>query len=122
MSIGAPQLRTCGSCQSLLSKCRTRTQCSNRKRTDWNKPAQRLLTERMRVSTLLLAMSALLAACGGENSDSNVKAPGVDESVKTRTLEAGADLMQDKTPLRALNAYMDGFHFYNGDMKSQMEA
>jgi hypothetical protein len=71
---------------------------------------------------LLLAMSALLAACGGENSDSKVKTPGVEESVKTRTLEAGADLMQNKTPLRALNAYMDGFHFYNGDMKSQMEA
>ena len=30
--------------------------------------------------------------------------------------------MQEKAPLRTLNAYMDGFHFYNGSMKGQMEA
>ncbi|MFO7305907.1 MAG: OBAP family protein [Gammaproteobacteria bacterium] len=40
----------------------------------------------------------------------------------TRALEAGADLLQDKTPLQALDTYMDGFHFYNGDFNGQMEA
>lgn len=70
----------------------------------------------------VVALSSLLGACGGENTGSNVTAPGGEESAKTRTLEAGANLMQDKTPLRKLNAYMDGFHFYNGDMKGQMEA
>lgn len=30
--------------------------------------------------------------------------------------------MQSKQPIEALNVYMDGFHFYNGDMKAQMEA
>jgi len=63
-----------------------------------------------------------LAACGGENTDSPVNAPGADETAKTRALEAGADLLQDKAPLHALNAYMDGFHFYNGNMTVQMEA
>src|SRR5690606_24082850 len=29
---------------------------------------------------------------------------------------------QDKPPIDALNAYLDGFHFYNGAMDAQMEA
>src|SRR5688572_28882447 len=70
----------------------------------------------------LILASLILAACGGDNSQSKVSAPGADESSRTKVLEAGADLMQDKTPNNALNAYMDGFHFYNGDIKSQMEA
>jgi hypothetical protein len=31
-------------------------------------------------------------------------------------------VMQDKSPLGELNAYMDGFHFYNGNLAAQMEA
>lgn len=73
-----------------------------------------------RVSLSLVAIA--LAACGGENTDSNVQAPGAPQSAKTTALEAGADLMQDKAPLRTLNAYLDGFHFYNGNMQGQMEA
>lgn len=72
------------------------------------------------IRTLLLALS--LAACGGRNTDSNVDAPGRDESARTRVLEAGADLLQSKAPLRQLDAYLDGFHFYNGHPDSQMEA
>jgi hypothetical protein len=65
---------------------------------------------------------AILAACGGQNTGSNVSAPGDQKSGKTRTLETGTALLQNKEPLEALNVYMDGFHFYNGDMKGQMEA
>lgn len=71
---------------------------------------------------LVFPLLGLVAACGGENTESNVTVPGREEAVKTQALEAGADLMQDKAPIRTLNAYMDGFHFYNGDMKGQMEA
>src|SRR5688572_958496 len=60
--------------------------------------------------------------CGGKNTSSNVDAPGADKSGKSKTLEAGADLLQDKTPLKKFNAYLDGFHFYNGNMNAQMEA
>ncbi len=70
----------------------------------------------------LVVVSMLLSACGGENTGSNVSASGGEESTTTKVLEAGANVMQDKTPLQTLNAYMDGFHFYNGDMKGQMEA
>lgn len=76
------------------------------------------MTARLLVPPLFIVLNA----CGGENTDSNVTSPGREETGKTKALEAGADLMQDKAPVRALNAYMDGFHFYNGDMKGQMEA
>ena len=65
---------------------------------------------------------AVLAACGGDNTSSNVAVPGADESAKTVTLEAGANLLQGKAPLNSLNAYLDGFHFYSGNPQSQMEA
>lgn len=76
----------------------------------------------MRHRPLVIPLLAVVAACGGENTASNVTSPGRDETARTRALEAGADLLQDKTPLRTLNAYLDGFHFYNGDLEGQMEA
>jgi hypothetical protein len=72
-----------------------------------------------------LAASALvtaLLACGENNTASNVTAPGAPEAAKTKVLEAGAVALQNKPPIEALNAYLDGFHFYNGRPKVQMEA
>jgi hypothetical protein len=74
----------------------------------------------MRPILLMAALSA--AACGGENTASNVTSPGADQSAKTKLLEGGASVLQDKAPLAALNAYLDGFHFYNGNLSGQMEA
>ena len=71
---------------------------------------------------VLFISSMLLAGCGGENSDSNVAAPGSAETAKTKILEKGADVLQNKPPIEALNAYLDGFHFYSGNMQGQMEA
>ena len=70
----------------------------------------------------IVLLSLGLAACGADNTASKVDAPGTPAKVSTRALEAGAAVMQDKPPIAALNAYLDGFHFYNGNMKSQMEA
>ncbi|MCF2499076.1 OBAP family protein [Dyadobacter chenhuakuii] len=70
----------------------------------------------------LCALTLALLSCGGKNSSSNVEAPGDEKSAKDKTLNVGADLIQDKTPLKGFNAYLDGFHFYNGNMNSQMEA
>jgi hypothetical protein len=64
----------------------------------------------------------MLVACGGSNTASNVTPPGEEKSVKTQTLEMGTALLQNKAPLDAINVYMDGFHFHNGDMNRQMEA
>jgi hypothetical protein len=63
-----------------------------------------------------------LVGCAGNNTRSAVDEPGAETSSKTKTLEAGAALLQDKPPLKALNTYLDGFHFYNGNMHGQMEA
>jgi hypothetical protein len=67
-------------------------------------------------------LTVVLASCGDQNTDSNVTAPGEEREPKTAALEAGADLLQSKAPLRALDAYLDGFHFYSGNMQGQMEA
>lgn len=71
---------------------------------------------------VLVTAVGWLGACGDNNTNSPVTAPGADTSVVTRTLEAGAATLQGKEPIEALNAYLNGFHFYNGKMSAQMEA
>ena len=63
-----------------------------------------------------------LAACNGGDTHSNVRTPGATESARTHVLEAGAATLQSEPPIRAINAYLDGFHFYSGRMQGQMEA
>lgn len=70
---------------------------------------------------LVLAFAAL-AGCGGGNTKSMAPAAGAGESAKTRLLETGAALLQEKAPLDELDAYLDGFHFYNGSLAHQVEA
>ncbi|WP_431033456.1 OBAP family protein [Pseudomonas yamanorum] len=79
-------------------------------------------TRRTAPSLYLAASLAMLAACAGNTSPSNVEAPGKPETSGTQTLEAGAALLQSRPPIDALNAYLDGFHFYNGHPEMQMEA
>jgi hypothetical protein len=69
----------------------------------------------------LLAAGGLVS-CGGRNTPSNVEAPGSEKNVESRSLEAGADLLQNKSPISKINVYLDGFHFYNGNIDAQMEA
>ena len=72
--------------------------------------------------TRLLLVAGPLAGCGDSSAPSSVAAPGDATKAKTTVLETGTALLQRKQPVEALNIYMDGFHFYNGDMKAQMEA
>lgn len=73
--------------------------------------------------TIMGAIVALyLSGCGGGDTASSVQAPGAEASAKTKVLEAGAALLQDRPPVEAINAYLDGFHFYNGRIDAQMEA
>jgi hypothetical protein len=71
---------------------------------------------------LVCCLVIILSGCGGKNTGSKVTAPGKEKSAKTAVLETGAELLQDKTPLKKFNSYLDGFHFYSGNMKGQMEA
>jgi len=85
-------------------------------------PATRPVALAAATSAALLAASVLLSACGPGNTGSNVQAPGKREAVSTRVLELGAAALQDRPPIEAINAYLDGFHFYSGAMQAQMEA
>jgi hypothetical protein len=78
----------------------------------------------MKNLTLLLSIGAIAfcAGCGGENTGSNVQAPGEEKTTESKALETGADVLQDKTPLNKIDMYLDGFHFYSGHMEGQMEA
>lgn len=67
-------------------------------------------------------MAICLASCGGNNTPSNVETPGDEKTSKDRLLETGADILQNKSPLRSFDTYLDGFHFYNGNPGAQMEA
>ena len=72
---------------------------------------------------VLLCSASVLVGCGREtNTASPVTSPGAAETAKTKTLEAGAAALQNKAPIEAINAYLDGFHFYNGRQEAQMEA
>jgi hypothetical protein len=73
-------------------------------------------------SLLLLGLALLSVGCGGKNTSSYVDSPGNRESAKTKVLESGAAVLQSKPPIEAINVYMDGFHFYSGNMNAQMEA
>lgn len=70
----------------------------------------------------LAPVMVALAACGENNTPSSQQAPGAEKSLRTEALETGAKTLQDRQPLDAVSAYLDGFHFYNGDMDGQMEA
>ncbi|MGP2448494.1 uncharacterized protein DUF1264 [Pantoea sp. PNA 14-12] len=70
----------------------------------------------------LIALSLLLAGCGGNNTPAQVSSPGAPTSPTLKALDSGAAVLQSRPPIDAINAYLDGFHFYNGDKNGQMEA
>ncbi|QEC53919.1 uncharacterized protein DUF1264 [Anseongella ginsenosidimutans] len=69
-----------------------------------------------------LLAASMLTSCGGKNTSSNTRAPGDEKTTEDKVLNTGAELLQDETPLRQFSVYLDGFHFYNGNMDAQMEA
>lgn len=76
----------------------------------------------MRGKTITLGMALAIAGCTGSNTHSPTALPGAPKTTQTRALELGAEALQSQPPIQALNAYLDGFHFYNGHPDVQMEA
>jgi hypothetical protein len=75
------------------------------------------------IACVTVAALFAMTGCSRENNTASpVTPPGAAETAKTKTLEAGAVALQNKPPVEALNAYLDGFHFYNGKQNAQMEA
>lgn len=73
------------------------------------------------LGTALLGL-VLFSGCGRGRTDSPVEPPGDATSLRTSLLDAGAAALQQRAPIEAINAYLDGFHFYNGRPAQQMEA
>lgn len=48
--------------------------------------------------------------------------PGAPRTVKSRTLEAGASLVQDFTPVKQICAHLHAFHVYASDPTRCVEA
>jgi hypothetical protein len=71
-----------------------------------------------------LAAVATLVACSREDSPpSNPQAPpGHDKKLDTKALEKGAELLQDLSPVRSLDMYLNGFHVMKDDPTLHMEA
>jgi len=74
-----------------------------------------------KILAVQLAIVALIAsAVPGEGQPS--AAPGQAKTAKTKALEVGAKLIQERSPLKAMSMYLNGFHFHSGDMGHQMTA
>lgn len=71
---------------------------------------------------LIFISALLLAACNNTNKSSNVGEAGSEKTTKDKLLNTGAEFLQHKEPINAITAYLDGFHFYNGNPEAQMEA
>lgn len=80
------------------------------------------MTARTGVMLLPLLATLHLSGCAAGESHSNVAVEGAPKKADTRLLDAGAAALQSHPPISALNAYLDGFHFYNGRPEAQMEA
>jgi len=72
--------------------------------------------------TAALAGGLWLLKNAGKTTGPAAYPPGRKKELGTRALAAGASLLQGKFPLKAMNLYLDGFHFYADDMGRQMEA
>jgi hypothetical protein len=71
------------------------------------------------MATALIAVPALHAQ---QRSEPKTAASGEAKSTKTRTLEAGAKLLQDNAPMHGFDIYLVGFHPMKEHPELQMEA
>ena len=67
---------------------------------------------------LLIAIATAVCIAGVRIQNQMLIRPGEEKSNENK-LNTGADLLQDKILLKAFNAYLDGFHFYNGNVNAQ---
>jgi hypothetical protein len=72
----------------------------------------------------LTSAAVALTACSREDTPpSNPDAPpGAKKELETKLLEKGAQALQDLSPVRAFDHYLDGFHVMKDDVSLHMEA
>jgi hypothetical protein len=70
----------------------------------------------------ILIAAAVLLSCGGNNTPPKSQAQGEADRADTKALEAGANTLQDLTPVKQIGVYLVGFHPMKDDPSHQMEA
>jgi hypothetical protein len=89
-------------------------------------PDVRAVSRRGFVELVGLGSGLLACACGRayaqQPAEEGGGVPGAEKSVKSRLLGMGADLLQNDSPISAIDMYLNGFHFYADDMGRQIEA
>jgi hypothetical protein len=70
-----------------------------------------------------ISMALIAGGCGRDTPPSNPGAPpGAPTETDTKVLEKGAEALQNFSPIRALDMYLDGFHVMKDDRNLVMEA
>ncbi|MBT2794436.1 OBAP family protein [Paraburkholderia strydomiana] len=83
---------------------------------------RRAFTSSILKGMLLLPFAGLFAPEARAQHKTDAPPPGSQRSTKSKILDAGADVLQNKKPIDAMSAYLNGFHFYADDMGRQVEA
>jgi hypothetical protein len=73
-------------------------------------------------ATTLLTCSCLKPAFAQQPSEKGGAIPGQPKTTESKMLGMGADLLQGRSPISAINMYLNGFQFYADDMSRQIEA
>jgi hypothetical protein len=84
--------------------------------------SRRAFVQHLGIGTIGIAGAGILAGCGGNNTNPTVQVPGSPASGESKVLTAGAEVLQSMPPIKQINMYLDGFHFYADDMGRQVEA
>jgi hypothetical protein len=74
------------------------------------------------LGTAAMAVCSCGRAMAQQPAEKGSGIPGSEKSVKSTMLGMGADVLQSKSPISAINMYLNGFHFYADDMGRQIEA
>lgn len=73
-------------------------------------------------STTALLTCSCVKAFAQQPAEQDSAIPGAPKSTESKMLGMGADILQGKSPISAINMYLNGFHFYADDMGRQIEA
>jgi hypothetical protein len=83
----------------------------------------KLHSSRRGLGGMIAGVAAVVCSCGRAMAQPPAgPVAGAEKSTKSTVLGAGADLLQSKSPISAINMYLNGFHFYADDMGRQIEA
>lgn len=74
------------------------------------------------IAVTILAIAGSAALVFAQANKDDAKPPGKETTIKTKVLEAGAELLQGDGPINAIHQHVCGFHFYADDMKRQVIA